>query len=426
MRSRVVLAVGCAAVVAAAAWFGRAVPQPQLKHWEHVSAGVFRSVESPHSYAILSRDKSAVLIDATVPPETLRELGVEKVAAVLLTHHHRDTAAFASAYRKAGVPVRASKDAAEWLTPEAVTKFWQESIPLRSSRTGYFVLPEGVPGVDCTLEDGKAIDTGTWKITPVFTPGHSRDHMAFHAHMPNYENGPLLLFCGDAFHSRGKMWTPYTTDWDHWTDAGLKPAADSLRKMAKVNPTHLLPAHGPVVSKDIAAALADTAAAVDEAGFLKSFERFSKRVGEPPKYPFLVPKEQIASGGDKPWARVSDHLWITGNTYVLKAKDGGGCLVLDPWGQRSADQIEKLRKDEKLGAVEVVAFSHAHYDHFDGLYLMADRDRCQVWGLDLVAAPLKEPFRFRAPFLDARPIRFTKELRDGDTAAWGGYQFKFV
>jgi hypothetical protein len=48
-----------------------------------------------------------------------------------------------------------------------------------------------------------------------------------------------------------------------------------------------------------------------------------------------------------------------------------------------------------------------------------------VWGLDAVAAPLKEPFRIRAPFLDARPIRFTKELRDGDTAAWGGYQFKF-
>jgi hypothetical protein len=49
MRSRVVLAVVCAATVAAAAWFGRAVPQPILKHWEHVARGVFRSVESPHT-----------------------------------------------------------------------------------------------------------------------------------------------------------------------------------------------------------------------------------------------------------------------------------------------------------------------------------------------------------------------------------------
>ena len=36
-----------------------------------------------------------------------------------------------------------------------------------------------------------------------------------------------------------------------------------------------------------------------------------------------------------------------------------------------------------------------------------------MWGLDTVAGPLKEPFRFRAPFLDERPIRFTKELKEG-------------
>jgi glyoxylase-like metal-dependent hydrolase (beta-lactamase superfamily II) len=145
-----------------------------------------------------------------------------------------------------------------------------------------------------------------------------------------------------------------------------------------------------------------------------------------PRYDFLVPKEQVGSAGEKPWARVSDHLWITGNTYVLKAKGGDGVLVLDPWGERSAKQVEKLLADRKLGPVEVVAFSHAHYDHYDGVYHMPARDRAEVWALDLVAAPLKEPFRFRAPFLDARPIRFTKELRDGETAAWGGYTFKFV
>jgi hypothetical protein len=31
----------------------------------------------------------------------------------------------------------------------------------------------------------------------------------------------------------------------------------------------------------------------------------------------------------------------------------------------------------------------------------------------------------RAPFLDERPIKFTKELKDGDTVTWGGYTFKF-
>ena len=42
----------------------------------------------------------------------------------------------------------------------------------------------------------------------------------------------------------------------------------------------------------------------------------------------------VASGGDKPWAKVADRLWITGNTYVLQSKTGDGIFVLDPWGQR--------------------------------------------------------------------------------------------
>lgn len=425
MRARVLLAFACVVTVTAVAWFTAAQPKAELKHWEKVGDGVYRSKAGPHGYALVSGDR-ALLIDATLPPDAVAELGVKTIEAVLLTHHHRDTAAFASEYRKAKVPVRASKEAADYLLPEAVAKFWKEAVPLRNSRTAYFVLPEGVEGVDCTLADGKAFAFGEWSVTPVATPGHSRDHFSFHVQPAGDVKGQRYLFAGDALHSRGKLWTPYTTDWDHWTDVGLKPTAESLRKLAKLNATVLLPAHGPVVTEDIAKTLTDTADAIDEAAFMKSFERYTKqRLKDEPKYDFLVPKEQIASAGDKPWAKVADRLWITGNTYVLQSKTGDGIFVLDPWGQRSADQVEKLRKDEKLGPVELVAFSHAHYDHFDGIHVLNGRDRCEVWSLDTVAAPLKDPNRFRAPFLDPRPIKFTKELKDGETAAWGGYQFKF-
>ncbi|HEY3788831.1 MAG TPA: MBL fold metallo-hydrolase, partial [Urbifossiella sp.] len=424
MRARILLASLCIIMVGAIAWLSRAGSRDaKLQTWEKIADGIFRTQRGPFGYAIVS-GKKAVLIDAVVPPETVKELGAEAIEAVLLTHHHRDTAAFAAAYRKAGVAVRAAKESADWVTPAGVAKYWADSIPLRNSRTAYFVLAEGAPGADCTLEDGKNIEFDEWSIMPIATPGHSRDHFAFLAKKPT--SASAFLFCGDAFHSPGKMWTPFTTDWDHWTDVGLKPAAESLRKLAKLSPTHLFPAHGPVLSIDIPRALMDTAVAVEEAGFMKSFERFTKnRLGNAPKYDFLVPKEQIASAGDKPWAKVADHLWITGNTYVLKARQGDGILILDPWGQRSADQIEKLRKEEKLGPIEVVGFSHAHYDHFDGIHVLNGRDRCEVWGLDLVAIPLKDPLLVRAPFLDPRPIKFTKEFKDGDSAAWGGYTFKF-
>jgi glyoxylase-like metal-dependent hydrolase (beta-lactamase superfamily II) len=425
MRSRILLALASLTAVALAAWVSVADPKPaDLKVWEKLDDGVYRTKEMPHGYALVSRD-TAILIDATVPPDAVEELGVKTVAAVYLTHHHRDTAAFFAEYRKKGAVVFAAKESAEWLTPDGIAKFWNDSIPLRNSRTAYFVVPECPVAVSCTLQDGESSVWGNWNITAVATPGHSRDHFAYVGERADGK-GPRIVFCGDAFTSPGKLWTPFTTDWDHWTDVGLKPTAASLRKLAKLGATHLCPAHGPVLSKDVGKALEDTAKAVDEVAFMKSFERYTKeRLGDAPKYDFLVPKEQVASGGDKPWAKVSDHLWITGNTYVLKSNTGDGILVLDPWGQRSADQVEKLRADEKLGPVEVAAFSHAHYDHFDGIHVLKGRDRCEVWALDLVAIPLKDPLKVRAPFLDPRPIKFTKELKDGETAMWGGYRFKF-
>ena len=426
MRARIVLAVSCVITVAVIAWFTNAQPKADLKYWEKVADGLYRTKDGPYSYALVSGDR-AVLIDATVPPDAVAELGVKTVESVFLTHHHRDTAAFASSYRAKKIPVRAPKESADYLLPESVAKFWKESVPLRNSRTAYFVLPEGVEGIDCRIADGKNFTFGNWSITPVATPGHSRDHFAYFVeHAVLAGKGPRYLFAGDALHSRGKLWTPYTTDWDHWTDIGLKPAAESLRKLAKLNATALLPAHGPVVKDDIAKTLTDTAEVVEEAAFMKSYERYTKqRLKDEPKYDFLVPKEQIASAGDKPWAKIADKLWLTGNTYVLQSKTSDGIFVLDPWGQRSADQVAKLQKDEKLGPVELVAFSHAHYDHFDGIHVLGGRDKCAVWSLDLVAAPLKDPNRSRAPFLDPRPIKFTKELKDGETAMWGGYTFKF-
>ena len=146
----------------------------------------------------------------------------------------------ATTFLAAGVPVRAAKAAAAWLTPEGVRNYWQEALPLRSSQTAYLVVPAGLAGVDCTLDDGQTITWRGWDVRVVATPGHSRDHVAFAARKG--PDGPLLVFCGDAFASAGKLWSPYTTDWDHWTDAGLKPAHESLRKLARLRPAVLLPA----------------------------------------------------------------------------------------------------------------------------------------------------------------------------------------
>lgn len=413
------LLLGSVLLIVGAAWLtGRAPDEIVGKRngWTELSPDVWRSPGSPASYALVSGDR-ALLIDATRP------LGGRSIDAVLLTHHHRDSCEHAQTYLAQRVPVRASKESAAWLTTEGVEKYWKESLPLRNSRTAYLVLPKGLHGVDCTFEDGQTIDWRGWSIRVVATPGHSRDHLSFLAQKG--KDGPKLLFCGDAFTSPGKMWSPYTTDWDHWTNAGLKPTAESLRKMAALKPDVLLPAHGDVVKTGAVEALAKTAEVVENNSFLKSFERFTKeRLKDAPQYKFLA-KEQAESNGSKPWTQISDHLYLTGNTYVLVSKDDNAYLVVDPWDPHSAKQLPKLKEDRKLGVMEVVFFSHAHYDHYDGIYSILERDKPKVWTLDHVAEPLAEPGKYRAPFLDPRPVKFDKRIKDGETVAWREYKFKF-
>jgi glyoxylase-like metal-dependent hydrolase (beta-lactamase superfamily II) len=422
MARRRLAALGCLTFVLVAAWFGGAADTDKKPAaWVEVAPGIWRTPRFPAGYALVD-GANALLIDAPQDADGLRATGVKTIDGVLLTHHHWDTCAAAEQYLAAKVSVRAPHKSAEWLTQDGVRKHWQDNIPLRHSRAAYFVVPAGLEGIDCSLKDGQEIDWHGWKLQVVDSPGHSRDQVAFLARKG--KEGKRVLFCGGALSGPGKMWAPYTTDWDHWTDAGLKPAAESLRKLAGLKPDLLLPAHGPVIATDATAAVTKTAEAVEEAGFLKSFERYTKkRLGNAPEYKFLA-KEQAESNGKLPWSQVSKSLFLTGNTYVLTSKDNA-FLVIDPWGKLSADQIAKLKADRKLGVLEVVWFSHAHYDHYDGVYHLPDRDRFQVWTAELVARPIAEPLRWYAPFLDVRPVKFERRFKDGATATWREYTFRF-
>lgn len=422
MSRRVALASIVLIVFAGVAWLRGDKPTPP---WREIASGVWRSTAAPFAYALES-DGHALLIDAPHGPESIRNSRIHTIDGVLLTHHHLDACAKAAEFVAAKVPVRAPKASAEWLMPAGVAKFWRESIPLRNSRTAYFVVGAGIDGIDFSLDDGQTIDWRGWTVKVVATPGHSRDHVAFAA--TRTKGDAPAVFCGDALAESGKLWVPYTTDWDHWTDAGLTPTAQSLRKLADLKPATVYPAHGEPITKDPAAALGKTAAAVEEVAFLKSFERFSKqRLGHAPTYPFLVPKEQVASAGDKPWSKVSDHVYITGNTYVLISKDDAAFAVIDPWGTRSVNQVAKLKDDLKLGRHELVMFSHAHFDHYDGVYDLPgyEREAFKIWSLDRVAEPIGDPLTRRAPFLDARPVRFDRRFKDGETGTWREYSFRF-
>lgn len=418
MRSKSA-ALLCVAGLALAAWFGQAQP-PADSGWREVARGVFRSPGLPASYALVEGN-AALVIDAAADAAGLEKLGVRKVEMVLLTSYHRPVCAAVGEFLERGVPVRAAVGAASWLSKEGVEKYWRESLPLRNSRTAYQVVPAGFDQVRCDLKPGMILRWKSWELEVVDAPGHARAQLAFLARRKKSKE--RVLFCGGALAAPGKLWAPYTTDWDHWTDLGLKPTAETLVRLAEKKPDVLCPSYGPVIQEQAVEALENTRKAAAEAGLLKSFERFTKeRLGNPPQYDFLA-KEQATSNGSKPWTQVSPHLYLTGNTYVLVSKDGP-CLMVDPWDRRSFDQFLKLQKEKKLGPLEAAWFSHAHYDHYDGIYHFQD-PRPQVWALDLVARPIAEPNWLRQPFLDPRPVKFDRTPREGEVLTWREYRFRF-
>ena len=439
---RVLVAMLCVLILSLVTWRARRglTSENKTTTWQEVEPNVLRSIGSPSGYALVDGD-SAMLIGAarSLDWRALQSRGVTRIEGCLLTHHHRDTSALASELVKAGIKVRAAKASVEWLSKEGVARFWKACLPeltpgrepTLKERTfnafTYLVHARGIDEIDCSLEEGQVIEWRSWTLRVIGTPGHSRDHISFAATRRQttsrqVELNSPIIFCGDAIASRGKLWSPYTTDWDHWTHLGLKASAESLRKIANFKPLRLYPEHGSVMKEDLATALEETASALEEVGFLKSFERFSKqRLGNEPKYEFLA-KDQVATAGEKPWTKLSPHLYLTGNTFVLRS-ESGSLLVLDPFGANLADQIRRLQSDEQLGPIEVVLISHAHNDHYVGLHQLPNRESFQVWTLDEIARPIAEPFGRTAFGLDARSIRTDRWLKNGETVVWRDFSF---
>jgi glyoxylase-like metal-dependent hydrolase (beta-lactamase superfamily II) len=405
--------------------------------WQEVAVGVFRTESAPHAHALIHEGRCLIIgapyrvTPATLPP------AARSCDLVLLTHHHRDVTATTADFVARGIPVRAPKLTEAYLSPEGVQAYWKKSMPVVTpgrwpplterfwNDWTYLVHPTGVNGVVFDLADGVAFDWHGWKMECVATPGHSKDHMSFVA--TNTSSEQAICFSGDAIAGAGRIWSPYTLEWHHQKDEGAVAAALSLRRLASLKPTLVLPEHGaPLSGRDIPAALIETAELLSQMGAAKNYDAFTTSLGAPPDYKFLAP-EQVGTanpmGNPVPWSKVSDHLYLSGNTYAL-ASTAGPVLLMDPYSQNIVERVNDLKRDHRVGPVEVAMISHAHNDHYTGIFALPDRDSFQVWTLANIAQVVDHPHRYLAPYVDAREPRVDRLLKDGETVRWRDYELK--
>ena len=418
--------------------------------WVEVVGGVWRTESMPRGYALVDGDRCVLFgVPERVTPQTLPP-NVTQCELVLLTHHHRDSSWNAAAFVQAKVPVRAPKLAEVYLSPDGVAAYWEKSMPrvpvgrfpaLQERYWGdwtYLVHPVGIAGVACDITDGSEWTWHGWTIKALATPGHSKDHTAFlvgrsrglaaHATLGELAAGERVCFCGDAIARPGTMWSPYTLEWHHQKDEGAVAAALSLRAIAAAKPMLLLPEHAePIRHEAVAAALLETAEHVQQLGAAKNYDAYTKSLTGPlPEYRFLAP-EQVgtanAQGNPLPWTKLSPHLFLTGNVYALASRDGP-VLLMDAYSQNVADRVQELQRDHGAGPVEIVMISHAHNDHYTGIFALPRRESFQVWTLDRIAEVVDDPHKFLAPYVDPRVVKVDRRLREGDVVRWHEYELK--
>src|SRR5579883_1339867 len=107
---------------------------------------------------------------------------------------------------------------------------------LLRERTGAPILGHAsIPDLDRPLADGATVRIGAIDLTVFETPGHAGEHVCFWA------GADRLLFSGDLIAGAG---TVVLSD----EPGSLNAYLASLRRVAALGPSIILPGHGPVVA----------------------------------------------------------------------------------------------------------------------------------------------------------------------------------
>src|SRR5437667_319029 len=196
---------------------------------------------------LIKHGRRGILIDlgSGTALDQLRAVGVEGLDAILSTHAHRDQCQGAARAAALGIPLR-FPEAARALIDPALRRDFRPPTPLLGTYSGQFEPPHPIPEALFDVRPGNLAAWAGGELEVLGIPGHSSDQVAYLVDMPDGR----LAFCGDALHSPGKVHEPYHLETDHYTGAGCRQAAESLRVLKNARPTALCPAHGPVTMGD--------------------------------------------------------------------------------------------------------------------------------------------------------------------------------
>jgi glyoxylase-like metal-dependent hydrolase (beta-lactamase superfamily II) len=372
---------------------------------------------------VVRRGRQALLIDfgSGHVLEHLEEIGVDEVAAILHTHHHRDQAQGDHKAAAAGIPIHVPQHERHLF--DQVETFWttKQLYDVYNVRNTYFTLTKSVP-VAGVLEDWSRFEWKGVSLEVVPTPGHTVGSISLRGRI----DGAEVVFVGDLLFSPGKVQTLYDMQYSYGATDGVESAILSLNLLEDRGPAVLCPSHGGVM-RDAAAAYAKTRDG------LREF--------------FRLQNGGALAADELDFTAVAGRLLAAVQAcsyfYVILSRDGKRALFVDygapsfPLFQPASHRFEpgervrfihhslsRLQKQYGVQDIEAVIPSHYHDDHINGIPYLQRAFGTEVWAYENMKEVLENPGGELLGCVLPDPIKVSRTFHDAERFSWEGIDFE--
>ena len=390
--------------------------------WERISDDLFRFHDVCEVYAVLD-GSGAILIDfgSGQVLDHLNEIGVERVLAILHTHHHRDLCQGDDRAAERDIPIYVP--AHERHLFDRVELYWstRQLFDLYNVRNTTFTRSSSIP-VAGTLDDfANWQEAGGYSFFVLPSPGHTVGAVTLLSSI----DGETVAFCGDLLYAPGKVQTLYDMQFDYGENDGLELALLSLTNLRRRNPDVLCPSHGEVV-RPAEPALARTRRALR--AFWGQMAAGSMPLDELDW--FAVTSHVLAA----PYASSYSYAVCSDTGQSLLVDFGGPSLTLfspatyhfEPGEQARfvEHSLHTLFRKHDVKEIEAVVVTHYHDDHVCGIPYLQQQLGVECWALDCMQEILENPRGELIGCVFPEPVRVDRTLADGEEFEWGGHRFK--
>lgn len=366
---------------------------------------------------VIRRGTDAILIDFGGGDvlDALPAIGVSRVVAILMTHHHRDQGQGLPRAVAVGIPIWVPQTEQDYFAD--VDAFWQARAVYNNydSRQDRFSLLGPIP-VAGLLRDYDTVEFAGLSLTVLPTPGHTLGSITLLAAV----DGARCAFTGDLIYAPGKLWSLAATQWSYNGAEGVAASIPSLVALKAHTPDRLLPSHGVVMD--------DPAPAIDQL-LARLWQLLCDRGQNPRLFTFL----------ETPYDAITPHLlWnrtSMANSYVLLSETGHALIIdygydfiagIAPGADRASRRpwlytLSALKAAWGVTQIDAVILTHYHDDHVAGCNLLRRVEGAQVWAAENFADILQNPAHYDLPCLWYDPIPVDRVLALDQPVQWHEY-----